>query len=91
MMGLERQQRASLVDQEGALVWSVPRASVTGNPVEMVSSDSSLANASMRERERALQNYGGDPAKNPVTQVNPSRAAQMSRMLPPWSGVSRGA
>lgn len=91
-MGLQRQSGAVLAPSEGGTVlWQVPKFAPSGDPVEMVASDSSLATASMRERDRALKNAGGDPAKNPVTQVNPSRAAQMSRMLPPWSGVARAA
>jgi hypothetical protein len=89
--GLERQSEAVLTPSEGAAVWATPKFAPSGDPVEMISSDSSLANAGARELERALRERGGDPAKNPVTQVNPSRAAQMSRMLPPWSGYARGA
>lgn len=87
MMGLERQQRAVQVDQEGALVWSTPRQSVTGDPVEMLANDGKMAGKSAREIEQALRDRGGDPAKNPVTVIDPSRAARMRGMLPQWSGA----
>lgn len=91
MMGLQRQQQAVLDDSEGALVWRAPRATVSGDPVEMLAHDGKFAGASAREVEQELRNRGGDPAKNPVTVVDPSRAARMSSMLPPWSGVSRAS
>lgn len=91
MMGLQRQQRAVLVDQEGAAVWSAPRQSVTGDPVEMLANDGKMAGKSTRELEQALRDRGGDPAKNPVTVVDPSRAARMRELLPRWSGVRPGA
>jgi hypothetical protein len=93
MMGLERQQQAVQVDQEGAVVWSTPRQSVTGDPVEMIANDGKLAGKTSREIEQALRDAGGDPAKNPVTQVSSSRAAQMraTHTLPAWSGVRSGA
>lgn len=90
-MGLERQQRASLRDSEGAILYDVPRFAPTGDPVEMLAHDGKFAGASTRQIEQELRARGGDPAKNPVTVVDPSRVARMSNMLPPWSGVSRGA
>jgi hypothetical protein len=91
MMGIERQQMASPVDSEGAVVWSVPRFSPSGDPVEMLAHDGKFAGATTREIESELRKRGGDPAKNPVTVVDPSRAARMQGMLPPWSGVRPGA
>lgn len=90
-MGLQRQLRASQVDSEGATVWSVPRFSPSGDPVEMLAHDGKFAGASSREVEAELRRRGGDPAKNPTTVVDPSRAAKMQSMLPPWSGVRPGA
>lgn len=87
MMGIRRQQQAALTDQEGALVWQTPRQSVSGDPVEMIANDGKLAGAGSREIEQALRDRGGDPAKNPVTVVDPSRAARMRGMLPQWSGA----
>jgi hypothetical protein len=88
--GLQRQAQAVLTPSEGALVWSTPKFSPSGDPVEMLANDGKMAGKPAREIEAELLRRGGDPAKNPVTQLNPSRAAQMSRMLPPWSGVRRG-
>lgn len=86
-MGLQRQQQAVLTDQEGGLVWQTPRQSVTGDPVEMIANDGKMAGATSRQIEQALRDRGGDPAKNPVTVVDPSRAAKMRGMLPQWSGA----
>ena len=90
-MGLERQMRAIPTDQEGGLVFQTPRQAPTGNPVEMLVNDGKMASATTREIEKALIDRGGDPAMNPVTVVDPSRAARMQSMLPPWSGVRPGA
>jgi hypothetical protein len=87
MMGLQRQSEAVLTNQEGAFVWQTPRATVTGDPVEMIANDGKMAGASTRQVEQALRAAGGDPAKNPVTVVDPSRAAKMRGMLPQWSGA----
>lgn len=86
-MGIARQQQAVLTDQEGGLVYRTPRQSVTGDPVEMIANDGKLAGDTTRQIESKMRAAGGDPAKNPVTVVDPSRAAQMRRMLPRWSGV----
>lgn len=91
MMGLQRQQQAIQVDQEGALVWQNMRQTVTGDPVEMLANDGKMAGKTSREIEQALRDRGGDPAKNPVTVIDPSRAARMRDMLPRWSGVRPGA
>lgn len=90
-MGLRRQQAAVQVNQEGAMVWATPRQSITGDPVEMLAHDGKYAGAGTREIEAAMRQRGGDPAKNPVTVVDPSRAARMGNMLPRWSGVRPGA
>lgn len=90
-MGLQRQLQAVATDQEGGLVYRTPRQSVTGDPVEMIVNDGKLASASTRQVEQALRDAGGDPAKNPVTVIDPSRAARMRELLPRWSGVRPGA
>lgn len=90
-MGLERQQRAVQVDSEGAMVFQNQRFAPMGNPVEMLANDGKMATAGEREREAALRRAGGDPAKNPVTQLDPARSMRMRSMLPRWSGVGAGA
>jgi hypothetical protein len=89
--GLERQMQAVPVNSEGAVLFMTPKMAPTGDPVEMIANDGKLAGATSREVERALTQAGGDPAKNPTTVIDPSRAAKMSTMLPRWSGVRPGA
>lgn len=90
-MGLARQAQAIPVDSEGAVVFQAQRFAPTGNPVELLVNDGKTATMSDRQREQKLRELGGDPAMNPVTQVDPSRAARMANMLPRWSGVGGGA
>jgi hypothetical protein len=87
MMGLQRQSEAVMADQEGGIVYRTQRMAPSGDPVEMIANDGKLAGANSREIEKALRSQGGDPAKNPVTVVDPSRAARMRGMLPQWSGA----
>lgn len=87
--GLQRQMASVPVDQEGAIVYSSPRNTVSGDPVEMLAHDGKFQAASDRERDAMMRARGADPAKNPVTSVDPSRAARMRTMLPQWSGVTR--
>lgn len=85
-MGLQRQAQARVVNIEGGQVMVTPRASVTGDPVEMLAHDGKFAGASPREIERELRARGGDPAKNPVTVLDPGRAKRIRAEMPPWSG-----
>lgn len=91
MMGLQRQLGAVAVDSEGAVVFATQRFAPHGNPVEMLVNDGKAGAMDSRAQEQALRDLGGDPAKNPVTQVDPARAARMQNMLPRWSGVGSGA
>lgn len=91
MAGLQRQLQAVPVDIEGAMVYQTRRAVPSGDPVEMMANDGKMAGKGAREIEQALRDRGGDPAKNPVTVLDPSRAVRMGNMLPRWSGVRPGA
>ena len=86
-MGLARQSAAQPEDVEGGLVLYTERFSPTGNPVEMLANDGKTAMMNPREQEAALRAAGGDPAKNPVQVVDPTRRARMAQHLPRWSGV----
>lgn len=86
-MGLERQAAGRPADVEGGLVLFTERYAPTGNPVEMIAHDARISTLPMREKDLALRAAGGDPAVNPVTVTDPSRAARMRRDLPRWSGV----
>jgi hypothetical protein len=85
--GLQRQMAVQEVDIEGGVVMMTPRNTVSGDPVEMLAHDGKFQAASDRERDAMMRARGGDPAKNPVMQVDPSRAARMRNQLPQWSGV----
>jgi hypothetical protein len=85
--GLERQMQSQIIDSEGAVLYSAPRHTVSGDPVEMLAHDGKVASMTARQKDAALTKAGGDPAKNPVTIVDPSRAARMRPMLPRWSGA----
>jgi hypothetical protein len=84
--GLERQMTSQAEDVEGGIVMTAPRFAPTGDPVEMLAHDGKFASASPRERDAQLSRLGGDPAKNPVTVIDPSRAARLKSSLPRWSG-----
>ena len=86
-MGLARQAAAVAADIEGGVVLMTQRAAPAGDPVEMVAHDAKISTLPMRERDEALRQAGGDPAKNPVQVVDPSRRAQMAKHLPRWSGA----
>ncbi len=85
--GLERQMQSQLEDSEGATVFVSARHTVSGDPVEMLAHDGKVASMTSRQKDQAMIKAGGDPAKNPVTVVDPSRAAKMRPMLPRWSGA----
>lgn len=85
--GLARMSNVSVQDVEGGVVLYTQRYAPTGDPVEMLANDGKTAAMTSREQEAALRAAGGDPAKNPVQVVDPTRRAQMARGLPRWSGV----
>lgn len=85
--GLARQAAAVAADIEGGVVLMTKRYAPAGDPVEMVAHDARISTLPMRERDEALRQAGGDPAKNPVQVVDPSRRAQMAKHLPRWSGA----
>lgn len=86
-MGLVRQSEVSLQDVEGGVVMFTPKFVPTGDPVERLAHDGKTAMMTNREQEAALRAAGGDPSKNPVMVVDPTRRARMAKHLPPWSGV----
>jgi hypothetical protein len=85
--GIERQMQAQPVNVEGGRVMQTPRHTVSGDPVEMLVNDGKFGSLNARQRDAEFSKLGGDPAKNPVTVVNPTRRAQMAPMLPRWSGA----
>lgn len=88
-MGLARQSAVQPEDVEGGVVFYTQRFAPTGDPVERLAHDGKTAMMNPREQEAALRSAGGDPAKNPVQVVDPSRRARMAHHLPSWSGVPR--
>ena len=86
-MGLARQAQVAVEDVEGGVVLYTPRFAPTGSPVERLAHDGKTAMMNDRQQEAAMRAAGGDPAKNPVQVVDPTRRARMSQHLPRWSGV----
>lgn len=86
-MGLKRQAEFRAEDVEGGIVYFTRRFAPSGNPVEMLANDGKTAMMTPRDQEAALRAAGGDPAKNPVQVMSPSRRANMMQHLPRWSGV----
>jgi hypothetical protein len=86
-MGLQRQAQAEPVDVEGGTVLMTPRYAPTGNPMERLVHDGKTAGMADREQEAYARKLGVDPAKNPLTVTDPTRAARMRQTMPRWSGV----
>jgi hypothetical protein len=61
---------------------SVPRHAPTGNPVERLAHMGKNAINSPAEQAEMARKYGVNPAMNPVVISDPTRAAQMRKMLP---------
>lgn len=85
--GLARQAQAQLADQEGGIVFRVPRYSPSGNPVEKLTAMGKTATLPVGQQDQVAKQFGVDPAKSslPLTQTDPDKAASMAHLLPSYS------
>jgi hypothetical protein len=82
-MRLKVESRAEIVNG----LYDVPRFTPTGNPVERLAHLGKTAGLSPPEQMKVAKQMGVSVAKNPVVIMDPTRAARMTKMLPPWRAV----
>lgn len=63
---------------------SAPRFAPSGNPVERLAHQGKTAGLTPPEQMEMARRYGVNPAMNPVVLSDPTRAAQMRKMLPSY-------
>ena len=85
--GLQRQARAVMVDQEGALVYATERYGPQGDPVEKLTAMGNTATMPVEQQMQVAKQYGVDPARNPLpmSMTNPDQFARMAHLLPSYA------
>ena len=85
--GLQRQARAVMVDQEGAIVYATERYGPAGDPVENLTAMGNTATMSPEQQMKVARQYGVDPARNPLpmSMTNPDQFARMQHLLPSYA------
>ena len=85
--GLQRQARAVMVDQEGALVYATERYAPQGDPVENLTAMGNTATMPVEQQMQVAKQYGVDPARNPLPMslTNPDQFARMQHLLPSYA------
>lgn len=88
--GIQRESMVEVVNQEGGIVFQVPRAVPTLDPVEKLTALGNSAALPPQQQMEVAKRFGVDPAKNPLpmAMTDPGRVERMRQtyMLPTYGG-----